>query len=73
MVRQDTADRLGGDAFDNALVYELSGQFQAIPLGEGPAKLIRSLAGHLNRMYRHRGGKTGWQPRPGLSDSPGSA
>jgi hypothetical protein len=48
MVLQDTADGLGGDTVDNALAFELSGQFVTIPLGEGTPELIRSLAGHLD-------------------------
>jgi hypothetical protein len=58
LVRQEAADRLGGEGFDHTRVCEWSGQCETIPWGEEPAQLIRSLAGHLDQRSRHRGGKT---------------
>jgi hypothetical protein len=54
---QDTAAGLGGDTVDKALAFEWLGQFATIPLGEGTPELIRSLAGHLDQIHCHRGGK----------------
>ena len=58
VVLQDAAHRLGRDTLHEALAFQLPRQFQAIPLGEGTAQSIRSLAGQLDQMHRHRGGKT---------------
>ena len=58
VVRQETAHRLGRNMLDEAVAYQLAGQLQAVPLGKGAAQLFRSLAGHLDQMDGHGGGKT---------------
>jgi hypothetical protein len=54
---EDPADRLGRNVLDEPLLFQLAGQLDAVPLGERPAELIRSLAGQLDEMDRYGGGK----------------
>jgi hypothetical protein len=50
MVGENATNGLGRDATDYAFFDELTGQFRAIPLGEGSSREFGSLAGHLHQM-----------------------
>jgi hypothetical protein len=58
VMREDPAHRLGRNVLDEPLPFQVAGQLDAVPLGEGPAELIRSLAGQLDEVDRYGGGKT---------------
>lgn len=54
---QNTADRLRRDMGDDALTFQVPGEFEAIPVGKRPAAEVRPLARHLDQMDGHLWGK----------------
>jgi hypothetical protein len=52
-----TTDGCRGDGRDEALAFQWLGEFTTVPWGARPPELLRSLAGQLDQMPRHRGGK----------------
>ncbi len=57
VVVQDPADRVRRDGLDDALGHQLARPFLAVPLGQGTALIIRSLARHLDQVQRDLGEK----------------
>src|SRR5581483_4426015 len=57
VVVEDPAHRVGRDGFGDAVSHQLTCQLLAVPLGQGAAVVIRSLARHLDQVQRHLGGK----------------
>ena len=58
MVREDATDGFRRDGLDEALSLQLACELVAVPLREGAAAEIRALAGQLDQMHSHCGGKT---------------
>lgn len=53
MMGEDATNSLRGDALHDSIVNELSRQFHAVPLREGPSRDGGPLAGHLDQMDRN--------------------
>ena len=57
VVLQDPPDGVRGDARHHPLGDQLPGHLPAVPVRQGSAAVIRPLAGHLDQVQRHLGGK----------------